>query len=172
MHLAGFSLIPRRRYSPRLPPAISKIPPSHHSWPDPARNELLNLAVPSTRISNDKSACVDVKGWCGGTQNRLLATGRDANPRFATYVETTTVQSHLLHQSNRSRNARQIVNSWLMAGRPVVEIEVQATAQGPQARLQPRPRGQSFVASPGNLPREREPERRAAVPSLRLVRRS
>jgi hypothetical protein len=39
-----------------LPPAISRIPPSHHSWPDPARNEPLNLAVPSTRISNDKSA--------------------------------------------------------------------------------------------------------------------
>ena len=33
MHLAGFSLFPRRRCSPRLPPAISRIPPSHHSWP-------------------------------------------------------------------------------------------------------------------------------------------
>jgi hypothetical protein len=39
MHLAGFSLFPRRRCSPRLPPAIPRIPPSHHSWSDPARNE-------------------------------------------------------------------------------------------------------------------------------------
>jgi hypothetical protein len=58
MHLADFSQFPRRRCSPRPPPANSKIPPSHHSWPDPARNEPPNLAVPSTRISNDQSASV------------------------------------------------------------------------------------------------------------------
>src|SRR5262245_27785799 len=120
MRLAGFSLFPRRRCSPRLPPAISRIPLSHHSWPDPACNEPLNLAAPSTRISNDKSARVE----------KLVLPRFFVSSRYCSNECLCNIPPNLRLSAPRARPVR-IGQEVLRADRP---FEIDRQADTPRVR--------------------------------------